>query len=246
LHQPDIFTLEETLEAHEPNILHFIGHGRLRQTDDGRQVGELALVGVAGRPDWRTDEEIGEIFQVHRPGIILLQACESGAEGNAVAFVGVASQIVQRNVPVVVAMQYPVSNAVAVTFSEAFYRRLGRLEPVDVAVQRGRRRLKHQFRNTRDFAAPVLLMRVENGRLFVSPEQPAPERQEEKLEETEGFFDDKQRQAAENRLVIRHRNLEMLQKQAALYGAGTVPLHLHNHIEEEKREIEKLKKLLGR
>lgn len=244
LHQPDIITLEETLEKYEPHILHVIGHGRLRQTDD-LEVGELALIGVAGRPDWRTDEEIGEIFQVHRPGIILLQACESGAEGSAGAFVGVASQIVQRNVPVVVAMQYPVSNVVAVTFSEEFYRRLGQLQPVDVAVQRGRRRLKQRFRDTRDFAAPVLLMRVKDGRLFVPPEQPAPEHQEQPSNETKGFFDDEQRKAAEELLVIRNRNLQMLQKQAALYGAGAVPLYLHNQIEAEKAEIEKLKQRLG-
>jgi len=37
--------------------------------------------------------------------------------------VGVASQVVQQNVPVVIAMQYPVSNAVAVAFAEEFYQR---------------------------------------------------------------------------------------------------------------------------
>ncbi|MCP4428724.1 MAG: CHAT domain-containing protein, partial [Chloroflexi bacterium] len=111
---------------------------------------------------------------VHSPAIVFFQVFESGAAGSASAFVGLASQVVQRNVPVVIAMQYPVRNVVAITFAEELYRRLGKLEPVDVAVQRGRRRLKQTFRDTRDYAAPVIFMRLEDGQLFHAPQEAAP------------------------------------------------------------------------
>ncbi len=173
LHNPDIMALEDALEEQQPHVLHVIGHGRLRKIRK-IEVGEFALIGSAGYADWRTDEEIGEIFQVHSPAIVFFQACESGAAGSASAFVGLASQVVQRNVPVVIAMQYPVSNVVAITFAEELYRRLGKLEPVDVAVQRGRRRLKQKFRDTRDYAAPVIFMRLEDGQLFHAPQEAAP------------------------------------------------------------------------
>ena len=172
LHQPNATDLDRALEEHKPHILHFVGHGRLHKVR-GIEFGELALVGPAGLADWLSDEEVGELFQVHSPEVVFLQACESGAEGSAGAFVGVASQVVQRNVSVVMAMQYPVRNAVAVAFAEEFYRRLGRFEPVDRAVQMGRRVLSQRFRDTRDWAAPVLFVRVRDGRLFVPPEKPA-------------------------------------------------------------------------
>jgi hypothetical protein len=167
VHRPTIPKIEAALEERRPHIVHLIGHGRLRQAR-GVAFGELALVNAAGRVDWKTDEEIGQIFQVHGPAVVLLQACEGGRVGGA--FIGVASQIVQRNVPAVVGMQYTTSNQVAVTFAEAFYRRLGELEPVDAAVQRGRRLLSQRFPRTRAYASPVLFMRVEDGRLFETPE----------------------------------------------------------------------------
>ena len=178
LHQPSITELDRALAKHKPHILHFIGHGRLRKRAKGDQFGELALLGPAGDADWRNAEKFGELFQGHKPAVVLLQACESGAESSAQALVGVASQVVQRNVPVVIAMQYPVSNAVAVAFAQEFYHRLGDFDPVDVAVQKARRLLGQRFEGTRDFAAPVLFMRVKDGRLFIPSEEAAAEPEE--------------------------------------------------------------------
>lgn len=160
LHQPDEAKLERVLEERQPHILHFIGHGRLCRTR-----AELALVNSIGYADWLPDTKVGELFQAHRPQVVFFQACESGAEGSADAFVGVASQVVQHNVPVVVAMQYPVDNNVAVAFAEQFYRRWGEGEPVGVAVQKSRRSLSTKFRDKRAFAAPVLFMRHNSVRI---------------------------------------------------------------------------------
>ena len=171
LHNPDKVAIERALEAHEPDIWHFIGHGQLH-TARGVEFSELALVRADGRAEWIDDEKVGEMFQVHLPKVVLLQACESGAESSVGALVGVASQVVQRNVPVVIGMQYPISNLAAVAFAEEFYHRLGELKPVDEAVQNSRRLLHDRFKDKRDFAAPVLFMRVKDGQLFVPPKHP--------------------------------------------------------------------------
>jgi hypothetical protein len=71
------------------------------------------------------------------------------------------------NIPVVVAMQYEVSNITASQFAYEFYERLAKGEPVDIAAQNGRRTIALETRHRkRDFATPVIFMRVRDGYLF--------------------------------------------------------------------------------
>ncbi|MCP4346264.1 MAG: AAA domain-containing protein [Desulfobacterales bacterium] len=190
LFKPSLPIINQALEDNKPDILHFIGHGRLRRNAKGIGFGELALTGAGNTAEWCSARQFGELFEEHNPSVVILQACESAAEGLSEAFVGAASQVVHRNIPVVVAMQYPIDNNAAVVFAEEFYRRIGQFKPVDVAVQKGRRLLKQKFGNTRNFAIPVLFMRVEDGQLFIQTEQeqkedvsaPQPEVGQEKIE----------------------------------------------------------------
>ncbi|NHZ72016.1 MAG: CHAT domain-containing protein [Aquificales bacterium] len=148
----------------KPHIFHFIGHGQF--TKKGEQdIGEIAVVRDNGLARWVSAAQFSNLFTRHRPGIVFLQACEGGQLSSSTAFAGVASQIVQQNIPVVMAMQYEVSNATARRFAREFYERLAKGEPVDKAAQEGRNRIA-DWHETRDFATPVLFMRVRNGRLF--------------------------------------------------------------------------------
>jgi hypothetical protein len=158
----------------KPHIFHFIGHGRLKKTKKGKEYGELALVDATGSAEWISDENFSELFTGnHKPGIVLLQACESGARSSSQAFTGVASRIVQQNIPVVVAMQYKISNLAAKLFSTEFYKRLANNDPADKAAQQGRRRLSLEWTDKPDFATPVIFMRVRDGNVF-QREIPAP------------------------------------------------------------------------
>ena len=158
----------DTILSQEPHIFHFIGHGRLEKEGD-RQVGQIALVD----PDfdeamWVEADYFSELFNQHRPGVVMLQACETGLLSESQAFVGVASSIVEQNIPVVVAMQYEVSNSTASRFARRFYEQLALYDPVDIAAQYGRRSIAlgpTQYRK-RDFATPVIFMRVQDGYLF--------------------------------------------------------------------------------
>ncbi len=157
----------DQLLAQNPHIFHFIGHGQLV---DG-QEGQIALVDeFFGEADWVDADFFSDLLNTHRPGVVVLQACEGGMLSAAQAFVGVASRIVQQNIPVVVAMQYEVSNTTAVRFAVKFYQNLAEGYPVDWAAQNGRRAiaLNTQYKS-RDFATPVLFMRVADGQLFARP-----------------------------------------------------------------------------
>ena len=160
--------INELLEQ-KPHIFHFIGHGRF-EDEEGEKVGQIALVRkVLNTALWVDAEFFAGLFMTHRPGIVVLQACEGAMQSESEAFRGVVPKIVAQNIPVVVGMQYEVSNAIASVFSSEFYRRLGKGEPVDIAAQNGRFTiaLETQFKN-RDFATPVIFMNVKDGYLFTS------------------------------------------------------------------------------
>jgi hypothetical protein len=157
----------DSLLEKQPHIFHFIGHGRL-QDEDGKEVGQIALVKkVFNTANWVDASFFGGLFTRPRLGIVFLQACEGGMLSESEAFVGVASKIVQQNIPVVVAMQYKVSNFTAIHFAYEFYKQLAQDYPVDIAAQNARHTiaLDHQYRK-RDFATPVIFMRVQDGYLF--------------------------------------------------------------------------------
>jgi hypothetical protein len=157
--------IDSALEK-KPHIFHFIGHGRL-EDKEGRETGQVALVDSMGGEDWVSAHNFGELFNRHRPGLVVLQSCETGALSSSKALAGIASQVVQQDIPAVTAMQFEVSNATAKRFALEFYRRLANNEPVDKAAQEGRRKIALESGyDSRDFATPVLFMRVLEGRLF--------------------------------------------------------------------------------
>lgn len=159
-------TLDDAL-AQKPHIFHFVGHGRLWE-EGQRQAGQIALVDELDEAMWVEADFFSDLLNQHRPGIVFLQACEGGRLSASRAFVGIASRVVQQNIPVVVAMQYPVSNSTASRFAQRFYQRLAQDDPVDRAAQDGRRRiaLGPKRYKARDFATPVIFMRVPDGHLF--------------------------------------------------------------------------------
>jgi hypothetical protein len=163
--------LEAVLTAVEkgcrPHIIHYIGHGMY---DEEKNEGQLAFVGDDGTTtQWIPEETFASFFDAWKPHLVFLQACEGAAADFANNFAGLAPKLMGKNIPAVVAMQYPVSNGLATNFSLAFYKELMQGTPYDHAVQSGRRRillLNPKALDTRDFAAPVLYMRSRDGRLW--------------------------------------------------------------------------------
>ena len=137
LRDPTIEKLGKALRTSMPHIVHFMGHG---EYDATAEEGRIALLGNERRAQWVTDRMLVEILQHARanPRVIILHSCDGGRVDYRANFAGMAPQLIRSGVQCVVAMQYAVTNGVAVDFSRAFYRCLSDGAPVDEAVQEGR------------------------------------------------------------------------------------------------------------
>ncbi|MBD2301800.1 CHAT domain-containing protein [Nostoc sp. FACHB-190] len=172
LENPKRQELQETIDNTKPHILHYIGHGRF---DSQKQVGEIALVNSAKKADWVSDRTFGDFFRDFQPRLVILQACQGGEVDFTANYAGLAPQLTRREIPAVIAMQYPICNAVASFFSESFYLALAKGESVDTAMQQSRMKIVRnhpwnpEFYTNRDFGTPVLYMSARNGYIMPRP-----------------------------------------------------------------------------
>lgn len=156
----------EQLRQNQPDIFHFIGHGQLISAN-GKEVGQVALVGDSGEPDWKTADFFSRLFTQHRPKIVILQACETGKQSETDGFSSVASRLMLQGIPVVIAMQYQVSNQTVSGFVKDFYEEIVKGKSVDFAVQQARFNiaLDNGYEQL-DFAIPVIYMNAVDGCLW--------------------------------------------------------------------------------
>ncbi len=145
------------------HVLHFIGHGDYQ---NGR--GLLYLENdqnLSAEADAQTIADILAASSTLR--LAVLNACSTAAEGALAGFTGVASQLIQRGTPAVIAMRNEVQDQIAITFSKHLYGNLAGGEPVDLAMTRTRQQLRHEHGSSpAAFSAPILLMHTEDGVLF--------------------------------------------------------------------------------
>ncbi|HEX7185466.1 MAG TPA: SAVED domain-containing protein [Thermoanaerobaculia bacterium] len=163
--------LRDALKDEEIHVLHFMGHGGY---DPESGYGAVFFVKDGGE----MDEVEGEILADHLKDLpslrlVVLNACKTarhaGREG-APLYYGAASAILERTgVPAVVANQYSISDAAAVAFSEAFYGRIAKGDPVDEALTETRLRFRAR---SSEWATPVLFMTSRNGKLFAMEQVP--------------------------------------------------------------------------
>ncbi|MGD2124894.1 MAG: CHAT domain-containing protein [Desulfobacteraceae bacterium] len=141
-----------TGEAWQPHVLHFIGHGKFED-----EKGHLALVKDGGSEDWCSGDDISQLFTPPAPSLVVLQACESAQHGTEPGLMSLADHLVKREIPAVVAMQWPITNQYASVFATGFYEALREGRAVDEAVQAGRWKISNEVRwNKHYFGIPVL------------------------------------------------------------------------------------------
>jgi len=151
------------LEEGRFHVLHFIGHGGYRKS-----TGQWSLL----------FEKKGEKDRVYAPDIAsrlgniqtlkvaVFNACRSGelpGEEDSDPLSGIAAAVSVAGVPVVVAMQIPVTDGMAIEFSEAFYKTLRTGLPVEAAVAEGRQVVRL---SSPEWATPVLYLRGASSELF--------------------------------------------------------------------------------
>jgi hypothetical protein len=164
--------ISEALREHRPHVLHFIGHG----TFEGGQ-GKLIVEDEDHYALEMSDRAFRELLEGHADTrLVLLNACQGAARAAGDAMVGMGPQLVRRGVPAVVAMQYPVYDRAAISFTREFYRALAHWYPIDVAISEARRAIYLDFGlERRDWGVPVLFMRDREGVLFAPSERAAAE-----------------------------------------------------------------------
>lgn len=155
--------LVKTAERH--HIFHFIGHGRF---DQGSGQGFLAMEGSERHYEAITGPLLAPLLLAgkRRFRLVVLNACEGARTSLTDPFAGVATSLVLAcGLPAVVAMQFEITDAAAITFASNFYGALATGRPVDTAVTAARLAI-WAAHNDVEWGTPVLYMRSPDGQLF--------------------------------------------------------------------------------
>lgn len=146
------------------HIFHFIGHGEFIVE---QRRGYLVLDDGRGGPALKSGEVIGSLLRDHPTlRLAVLNACHGARLAEENVFAGVATAIIRAGIPAVVAMQFPITDRMAIHFSERFYKSLVLRLPVDEAVGEARQQMYGMDEETVEFGTPVLYMRAKDGVIF--------------------------------------------------------------------------------
>lgn len=157
--------------AEQPfHVVHFMGHGDI--LSDLRDDFVLYFEGK----DRRAEPINGLLFadclrSFADLRLVVLNSCWSGAfsrRDGQDPFSGVAAALISRGIPAVVAMQFPISDDAAISFSRAFYERLVKNEFVSTAATAGRQAILAEEPESLEWATPVVFLAGKDVRFNVT------------------------------------------------------------------------------
>lgn len=157
--------LQRKLRSREFHVFHYIGHSTF---DPASGQGMLALedpYGDGGSVPVRAEDLARELSEENTIRLVVLNSCQSAVAQEQDPFAGLASSLVARGLPAVVAMQWAIADDAARVFAEELYRAVAEGLPVDAAVSEARRAISHLSGGVA-WATPVLFMRAQDGMLF--------------------------------------------------------------------------------
>jgi len=160
--------LQNALHQAEYHIFHFIGHGWF---DEVKGEGGLLFVDKEGRVQEMAARVLGTWLHDHASlRLAFLNACEGARAAEGQPFGSVAQTLVQRGLPAVIAMQFPITDDAAVILAKEFYNAVANGDPVDAALTEARKAIYGQP-SLMEWGTPVLFMRADDGYLFY-PKEP--------------------------------------------------------------------------
>lgn len=167
---PTLAALRQACSEQDCHVLHFMGHG-------GSMPGRADRVLFFETEDGHSHpvrgvDLVNKLSDFPTVRLVVLNACESAAlpdETGIDPLSSVASSLVLGGMPAVVAMQFPISDQAAITFSRAFYQRLAAGDPVDASVAEGRQAVHSLNPRGFEWATPVLFLRGQDGPPEQSP-----------------------------------------------------------------------------
>lgn len=165
LEDASLRTLQRVLRSGEFHAFHYIGHSTF---DPVTRQGMIALEDPYGEGSSfpvRGEDLARELSEENAIRLAVLNSCQSATEPGSDPFAGIASSLVQRGIPAVIAMQTVIGEGAARAFSEELYRAVAEGLPVDAALAEARRAIDHAVGGV-EWATPVLYMRAADGVLF--------------------------------------------------------------------------------
>ncbi|WP_119072250.1 CHAT domain-containing protein [Aggregatilinea lenta] len=165
LEDASLRTLQRVLRSGEFHVFHYIGHSTY---DPVTHQGMIALEDPYGEGSSfpvRGEDLARELSEENAIRLAVLNSCQSATEPGTDPFAGIASSLVQRGIPAVIAMQTVIGEEAARAFSEELYRAVAEGLPVDAALSEARRAIDHAVGGI-EWATPVLYMRAADGVLF--------------------------------------------------------------------------------
>ena len=139
--------LRRALLDHEPEVVHFSGHG-------GGSQG-LAFVDSQCRLQIISGESLARLFELCADHVrcVILNACFSEVQARAIS----------RHIEIVVGMSQEIGDEAAIKFSEGFYDALGAGQSAEKAFEFGRSAI--DLRNLQEHLVPIILRNPEIRRL---------------------------------------------------------------------------------
>jgi hypothetical protein len=144
-------------------VFHFIGHGDFNENEKQGYLIFEESGGSAGEA--RYPDTLGPLLtDTGGPQLVVLNSCNGARSGSGDIFSSTAAALALAGVPAVIAMQFPVSDKMAITFSSLFYEYLADYYSVQKALAQTRIDLKGQ--RISEWISPVLFMQSIDGRLL--------------------------------------------------------------------------------
>lgn len=157
---PTIDALRAYLRRETYHGLHFFGHGEF---DEDLQEGVLVFQDRDGEGNTYNAERIAGVLQdAGALRLVVLDASESGRAAERDPLAGIAPRLARQGIPVVVAMQFPMTDFAADKFSTEMYSALADGYPVEAAVSDARQAL-YSGAGVLEWGTPVLFTCTEES-----------------------------------------------------------------------------------
>ena len=166
LENASLRALQRQLRRADYHVFHYIGHGGY---DHDADDGVLLFEDEHGCSKRITGVQLGTILKDEISlRLAVLNACEGGRSSVEDPFSGVATSLIEFEIPAVIGMQFEITDRSAIVFASEFYSALADGFPVDSALAEARKAI-YADENDVEWATPVLFMRVQDGLLFEMP-----------------------------------------------------------------------------
>jgi CHAT domain len=155
--------LRKCLRQERYHAFHFIGHGAFDPRTEEASL--LMEQHPGGRGKLVGKEALKVALDHHSLHLVILNSCEGARGDGRDPFGGLAQSLVKKGIPAALAMQFKISDDVAVTFAREFFTMMADNWPADTALAEARTAIYLEH-SVMEWGTPVLYMNAPDGQIF--------------------------------------------------------------------------------